>query len=201
MKALIIIIATLNLAGCSSSDKSIDPSVQAEKITAEYFPMANGDTWYYSSSAEPLMIWSVSGDTLINGVTCKKIMQDLNHYYMACRIDSEGYKIYFRDGLSFNPPFVIGFNWEKGKQYNVSVGFHAKYGGTEMHDTISIPMEFVGYCSKTVHAGSFNNVVKMHYITCDLFDEYYEYYAKGIGLLDEEDYALDSAFIGGSWYK
>jgi hypothetical protein len=190
MKTVLFIMTALSLAGCSSSDKPTSPPAQAEKITAEYFPMADGDAWYYSSSTEPLMIWSVSGDTLINGVACKKIMQDLNHYYMACRIDNEGYKIYFREGLSVDPPFVIDFNWKKDEINYINIG------GIGI-----IPIRFIGYCSKEVTAGQFDSVLKICYFPGDDEFGYYEYYAKGVGLLDDENYSLDSAFIGGIWYK
>ena len=60
-------------------------------------------------------------------------------------------------------------------------------------------LTFKGLITKTVPAGTFKNCLSLYYD--DGYEPYYEYYAPGIGLLDNGEIVLDSALVGGVKYN
>ncbi len=194
MKAVIIILLSIVLIGCSSTDKS-----EPVKLTdgAAYFPIANGDTWYFAATGGRKIVRAVSGDTTINSLSCKRILEN-DTTQEAWSVDANGFKTHLliRDHW-FDPPLLIPFNLEQGKPYNYSSTVYFYDNDTLYQSPVEGSLTFDGYVNKTVPAGTFSNVIKLHYLP----DDYYEYYAKGIGLLDNGDYVLDSAFIDSVWHK
>jgi hypothetical protein len=84
---------------------------------------------------------------------------------------------------------------EQGYNYSSTVNWIVN--DTLYQSDISGTLKFRGYFDKTVPAGTFTNTIKLFYIP----DGYSEYYARGVGLLDNGDYVLDSAYVGGIWYR
>jgi hypothetical protein len=163
---------------------------------ADYFPVADGDTWYYTDGGARKIVRVVSGDTTINGLSCKRILEN-DTTTEAWSVDSSGFYVHLLDRvLYFIPPLKIPFDLvlDEPYNYNSEVRWIDNPG---VFDSISGILKFKGYSTYTVPAGQFDSTIQMAYIT----DGYSEYYAKGVGLLDNEDYVLDSAYVGGVWYR
>ncbi|SYZ72304.1 exported hypothetical protein [Candidatus Zixiibacteriota bacterium] len=194
MKALLLFLSLIFLIGCSSSNKS-----EPVKLTdgAAYFPIADGDTWYFSAFGGRKVVRTVSGDTTINSLTCKRILEN-DTTQEAWSVDAAGFKTHLliRDHW-FDPPLLIPFNLEQGKPYSFSSTVYFIVNDTTYQSPVEGTLTFDGYVNKTVPAGTFGNVIKLHYLP----DDYSEFYGKGVGLLDNGDYVLDSAFIDSVWYK
>lgn len=196
MKIISIIVPFLMFLACSSNEPS-----PPEKITEgeKYFPMAEGDTWYFTTSGFTIIKRIISGDTTINGVVCKRVV-DEGRTTEAWTLDSEGFKTYLLERIyRFDPPLLIPFNLEKGKPFEYKTIVYFTQGGVPYFADDSGHIEFDGYVTRQVKANTFNNAIKLHYTPAN-DSAYDEYYAKGIGLLDNGYYFLDSALIGGVWY-
>lgn len=160
----------------------------------EYFPFSPGDIWYYTNASMETIIRTVGGDTTINDRTCTRILHN-GATYEAWSIDSVAFYVHLLDEvLRFEPPLQIPLDLiiEYPYAYSSEVFANGSSVGTA-EGTI----KFKGYVSYTVPAGIFDNVVKLDYLP----DGYSEYYARGIGLLDNDDFVLDSAVVGGKSYK
>lgn len=167
----------------------------------EYFPMAEGDTWYFTwPDSEKVIVRTVSGDTVINSATCARVLEN-DTTAEAWTKDGSGFHTHLLAGFfRFEPPLTIPFDLEEGLPYNYASNVF--YPGQTEQFILSGSLEFTGYTSKTVPAGQFNDVIELFYNPDDPEDsDYYEYYARDVGLLDNGDYILDSAYIGGIWYK
>ena len=168
----------------------------------EYFPMAEGDTWYYTRPYYATQITrTISGDTVILGNTCTRILEN-DTTAEAWTKDANGFYVHLLSGnFYFDPPLAIPFYLEEGIPYNFNSNSYLWVSADSIYSgTISGQLDFMGYISKTVPAGQYDDVIKLYYQPDDE-DNYYEYYARGVGLLDNDDYILDSAYIGGVWYK
>jgi hypothetical protein len=163
----------------------------------EYFPMANGDTWYYyDSSSSQQIIRMVDGDTVVNGVTCKKILEN-GVTSEAWTVDSTEFLAHMLGEIYwFVPPLAIPLDMvlEETHTYNSDVFW--VISDTLFQGEVSGRMKFKGHFADTVPAGQFDDVIKFLYLD----GGYSEYYARGVGLLDNGDYVLDSAVIGGVKY-
>jgi hypothetical protein len=156
----------------------------------EYFPMAPGDIWYYTNASMETVVRTVGGDTTINGRSCTRILHN-DTTYEAWSKDSTGFYVYLLDEiLRFEPPLVIPFDLiiEESHDYNSEV-----FVGSTSVGFATGTLKFKGYVSHTVPAGTFDNAMRLYYIP----DAYSEFYARGVGLLDNGDLVLDSAVIGG----
>jgi len=161
----------------------------------EYFPMADGDTWYYTNAASQKLTRVVSMDTTVNGVVCKRIREN-GATEEAWAIDSTGFYVHLLTDVyhyRFVPPLKIPFDLVLEAPYNFSSDVY----WLDSTAVISGTLKFKGYVAFDAPAGHFENVIKLYYIP----DGYYEHYAKGVGLLDNEDMVLDSAFVGGVWFR
>ncbi len=197
MKNIIILFFILMLINCSP-----DKPAPAPKIIdgPEYFPMADGDKWFYSTQNVPLIIRQVSGDTTVAGVSCKRVFENM-HTIEAWTVDSTGFRLHLlAEKLWLDPPLEIPFKLVQGESFSYqSKAFFYKNDSLVYYE-LGGKLQFSGYVTKEVKAGKFSNVLKFHY-SPDGGDPYDEYYAKGVGLLDNGEYLLDSAYIGGKWYK
>ncbi|RKX17687.1 MAG: hypothetical protein DRP51_10430, partial [Candidatus Zixiibacteriota bacterium] len=168
----------------------------------EYFPMTEGDTWYYTWTDYGHKITrTVSGDTVILGNTCTRILEN-DTTAEAWTKDANGFYVHLLSGnFYFDPPLAIPFYLEEGIPYNFNSNSYLWVSADSIYSgTISGQLDFMGYISKTVPAGQYDDVIKLYYQPDDE-ENYYEYYARGVGLLDNGDYILDSAYIGGVWYR
>lgn len=163
----------------------------------EYFPMAEGDTWYYTDAAHNKIVRVVSGDTTINSLPCKRILEN-DTTAEAWSKDSTGMYVHLLDKiLWFDPPLKIPFDLVYDVPYNYNSIVYWTVNDTLYQSDITGILKFKGYLTFTVGAGRFDSTIQLSYVT----DGYSEYYAKGVGLLYNEDYALDSAYVGGVWYR
>jgi len=162
----------------------------------EYFPMADGDTWYYKNLAAETIVRVVSGDTTINNRVCKRILEN-GVTTEAWSIDTSGFYTHLLDKiLWFDPPLRIPLNLVQDSLYNFSSTVYWTIGDTLFESSLEGSLAFKGYVPKTVPAGQFDSVFRFSYLP----EGYYECYARGVGLLDNGDYVLDSAVIGGVKY-
>jgi hypothetical protein len=185
----------LNMADFYSSSFTTGP----ERIMdgASYFPMEDGDTWYFTNVADTQITRTVSGDTLINGITCKKVLQN-GVTTEAWTVDSSGFGVHLLDEiLWFEPPLLVPFGLRVDSAYNYDSKVFWTENDTLWESNISGILKFKGYVTRDVPAGHFDDVIKLLYQT----EAYTEYYARGVGLLFNGDLNLDSAYVGGVWYR
>lgn len=164
---------------------------------AQYFPMADGDMWFYTDKLSNKIVREVMGDTTVNSLPCKRILEN-GVTTEAWSIDSTGFYVHLLDQiLWFVPPLKIPFGLVYDEPFNYNSTVYWTVNDTLYSSNISGTLKFKGYLTYTVPAGQFDSTIQLSYTT----EGYSEYYAKGVGLLDNEDYVLDSAFVGGVWYR
>ncbi|MCK5127757.1 MAG: BACON domain-containing protein [candidate division Zixibacteria bacterium] len=183
----------------NGGDDTIDVSL-AVQITfgASFFPIAEGDTWYYTNDSSETIIRTISGDTTVLGHECKRILHN-SAMAEAWSISDTSFDIHILTGADmyvFNPPLIIPFNLPGNPHHYTSTVFA---NGSSLGD-IEGDLSFTGYVTKTVPAGTFPGTAELFYEPSN-DSSYSEYYAPGVGLLDNEDLIMDSAFIGGIWYR
>jgi hypothetical protein len=103
-----------------------------------------------------------------------------------------------------DPPLLIPFNMRSDEPYRFD-SFAGLRGDPDNGFPIKGYLTFEGYVTKTVPAGTFKSCLKLRYDVEGDGDDpgytYYEYYAPGVGLLDNGDVVLDSAEVGGVFYR
>ena len=172
--------------------------------------MDDGDTWYFNSATKGSIVRTIDGDTVISNTTCKRVRENgltVEAWALTASGESSGFYTHLltfaiNDGADtisprFVPPLRIPLEMEVDEGYNYdSDGFYLLDNQAYML-TITGTLRFKGFVEHSVPAGDFTDVARVHYET----DGYNEYYARGIGLLDNEDYVLDSAHVNGKWYR
>ena len=195
---LIIPIALITLWSCSDSDSGNDPVPVVLENGEAYFPLHEGDTWYYTDDDQNQIIRIVSGDTTINSLPCKKILHVTGVDTVteeAWSADSLAFYIHLLDEvLWFDPPLDIPFTLTQDAPYAYN---SQVYNGIDNVGVAIGTLTFLGYVTKTVGAGTFTDAIKIYY---DEDAPYSEFYAPNVGLLDNEDIILDSAVINGISY-
>ncbi|MDD4051013.1 MAG: Ig-like domain-containing protein [candidate division Zixibacteria bacterium] len=162
-----------------------------------YFPMADGDTWYFTAADMHKVKRTVSGDTTITTHVCKRVLEN-DTTAEAWFVDSTGFYVHLLDGiLRAEPPLKLPYHMAVNDIYHYASRLNWTEGGNSYYADIAGDIKFSGFVSRTVPAGTFPDAIKFLYIT----DGYSEYYVEGLGLIDNEDYVLDSAFVGGVWYR
>lgn len=186
-------------------DTVIFTIIDSLAFNAVYFPVADGDTWYYTSQTLGQVVRTVDGDTTINGRACIRVLEGgvtAEAWSLEESGNSAGFYVHLLSTGSvfyeFEPPLRIPFDMAVDEVYNYEATVTKYVSGTvsEVFD-ISGNLRFEGFVDYLVPAGDFENVIQIYYIE----DDYNEYYAPGVGLLDNEDYVLDSAYIGGTWFR
>jgi hypothetical protein len=186
-------------------DNGTDPDDNGTKdiaISENYFPFETGDIWYYTFKGRIDIVRTVADDTTIAARQCTKI-RDNDTTTEAWSKDTSGFHIHLLDEvIRFQPPLEIPFGLRKGQSFDFYAVVYITIGGNLYEDETSGTLINRGGIVKEVPAGRFEDVLKIHYIQ-ELPQqlEYDEYYAPGVGLIDNGDLILDSAFIGGIWYK
>ncbi|MFH1701379.1 MAG: hypothetical protein ABIE07_12435 [Candidatus Zixiibacteriota bacterium] len=181
--------------------------VELDKVVPlgpDYFPMADGDTWYYTNAIDEQIIRTVSGDTTIAIRTCRRVLHNgvtaeaWSISYLGT--DSAGFYVHMLTGddiYVFIPPLAIPFNLEAAGPHNYNSQVFVNNVGA---GSITGSLSFVDYVTGQVPAGTFESIIQLHY-TPDGEPEYDEFYAPYVGLLNNGDMELDSAFVGGVWYQ
>jgi len=202
MKYRLFALVVMLFLSCSSDNPN---GPEPQQFTAAYFPVADGYTWYYTSDEFGSITRIVDGDTTINGRDCKRVLENgvtAEAWSLRESGDSAGFYVHLLSYGSvfyeFEPPLPIPFGMEEGEVHNYESTVTKIVSGniTEVFD-ISGNLRFEGFINYMVPAGDFEDVVQLYYVE----DAYSEYYARGVGLLDNEDYVLDSAYIDGTWYR
>ncbi len=203
IRSILIAITLLLLAISCSSSNGPEPVLVLDE---SYFPTADGDTWYFTSSELGSRVRTIEGDTTIEGCNCIRVRENGVTWEAWSIIpdgDSAGFYVHL---LSFvagvdtfhawvEPPLRIPFEMDQDETYNYSSDAFYYDGGDLFTFTIAGTLRFDGFVDKTVPAGNFQDVLNLAY------PGYREYYAKNVGLLDNGDYVLDSAFIDGEWIR
>jgi hypothetical protein len=187
------------LAGCSDIKKPFF----SEQNMSDYFPMQVGDTWYYTENGETEVIRRIGDQIDLDGVNCMPVLTSIppvvtDSLEECWGISEDAFAIYL---IAFryypDPPLIIPFNITSASPYTYD-SFAKKDNNPNSGFQITGELSFGGLVTKTVPAGTFQKCLKLHYD--DGSDPYDEYYAPGIGLLDNGDIALDSAYVGGVMY-
>ena len=198
---LFVVMAAI-LAACGDDDKPTPPTPVTPIFDGDYFPMADGDTWYFTNDSGRAIVRTVAGDTTVVGAACKKIRDD-GATAEAWSISDTAFAVHLLTGADvyvFVPALLVPFNLTTTPyHYSSQVFIDGSGVGTAAGD-----VTFTGYVTKIVPAGSFASVAQIHYDPEGNDPEdppYDEFYAAGVGLLDNGDLVLDSAFVGGVWYR
>lgn len=164
---------------------------------SRYFPMADGDTWYFTAADDHKVRRIISGDTTITGHICKRVLEN-DTTAEAWFVDSTGFYVHLLDGiLRAEPPLKMPYHLTVGQDYTFSATLYWTEHDTAYSADIDGYLRFMGYGSHTVPAGTFTQAIRFLYFP----DGYSERYVNGLGLIDNDDYALDSAYVGGVWYR
>lgn len=197
------------LTGCG--DDPVEPEDPPQIVNGEeYFPMADGDTWYYNSAN---VIRQVDGDTTINGSVCKKVLQG-NFTHQAWSLTSERFAQHLLERtFVFDPPLEIPLDLVKGEPHEFnSLGIVDDSYNPEAIDSVRTigTLTFDGYITRMVNQVDLDSCIKLDYdytdyvyfsdgVSITVPTQYTEYYARGIGLIDDGDLGLDQAQINGEW--
>ncbi len=210
---LLVTLLAISFVSCNK-DKGTDPDPYAEiTLTEDYFPMEDGDIWFYTFEGNKRVIRHIDGDTMIVNDTAKRVRDSV--YFNTLLLSDSTKQVWSKDNSQFNlhiidavilpqPKLYIPFGLTKGQShyYNSLIYFiinDSLIGGDER---LVGKLTNLGGISKTVPAGAFTDVIVLHYDdSLPSVGSYNEYYAPGVGLIDNGDLVLDSAHIGGVWYR
>jgi hypothetical protein len=207
--AITLCLLLLAVAGCS--DKTTNPDPIMIKNGTRYFPVQQGNKWFYNGGE---YVRSISGDTTVAGVSCLRLMQN-GETEEAWTLTSERFAQHLlAQFLWFDPPLQIPLNLQKDKPYQtttlgkVAPGWDSPIDSVRFEGTVT----FTGYVQKEVVDVMKDSCIGLHYsmkstiynhtgLPSSSTDSYEEYYAPGIGmvLLDDprDQRYLDSAIING----
>lgn len=165
-----------------------------------YLPIGEGDKWFYRDKNLLPVTREISGDTLINAALCKRILHN-GQTAEAWSVDSSGFRIHLLTDdfhYQFDPALTIPFEMVYDAPYPYTSTATWWENDTLWSVEISGTLKFRGFKTYETPTGiQFDDVIQLYYIP----DGYSEYYARGVGLLDNEDFVLDSAYVGGVWYR
>ncbi|MBD3381003.1 MAG: hypothetical protein GF404_02275 [candidate division Zixibacteria bacterium] len=177
---------------------------QVLALNSDYFPLSEGDTWYYTTAMQQEIVRTVAGDTTINERQCT-IIRENGETSEAWSITETGttagfYVHLLTDGTLeyfFDQPLRIPFYMDKEEIYNYNHLVYYYYQGNLEAFNLSGSLRFEDFVTYDQNGLNYSEVAHIYYID----DDYSEYYAPGVGLLDNGDYVLDSAYVGGKWYR
>jgi hypothetical protein len=205
----LFLITIATVWGCG--DKGTDPKPVTIRDGMRYFPVEQGNKWFYNSGQYARVL---SGDTTIAGTLCQRLLEN-GETEEAWTLTSARFAQHLLAGfLWFDPPLQIPLNLEKDKPHQttalgkIAPGFTSSIDSARFAGTIT----FTGYSQKDVADVAVDSCIGLHYIIKSTIyfhsaeadtstDVYDEYYARGIGLVlwtdPEEPRYLDSAIING----
>lgn len=228
MRYLIAVVAALFLLvvyGCGSEDTvkilRTDPG-DGLPDAVDYFHLDDGDVWYYTYTNESGESWQVvrevAPDITIEGTPtgdCTGIKEN-GGFFECWSLDSYSFKQHFlgvrispqvTEVLSVEPALEIPLDLRSDRPH-----FYSSVATDIRNPQITFDIEgfliFDGYSTHTVSAGTFENCMTLLYTPVDANgkpdtdspDAYREYYAPGVGLIDNGDIVLDSAIVNGIRY-
>jgi hypothetical protein len=204
------LIALISFAAFSScSDNGNGPNnnhndTTVAKITEAYFPVNEGNSWSYNNGQ---LLRQLSGDTIINGRACLRLLQggrtmeawSLTDEYFAQHLLEREYW--------FDPPLQIPFDLKVDQPYEFYSLIYPTYD-TAAVGSLSGSLTFKGYTTETVNDNVYDSCVYLDYATEQVVFlgnqrseiAFQEYYARGIGLVlsvGAGDMYLDFAVIDG----
>jgi hypothetical protein len=214
------VLAFLLVAGCGSEDTvkilRSDPD-DGLPDAKDYFQFADGDVWYYTYTNETGSKWKVRREAVpnvqiqgVNTSNCTEIFEN-GEFFECWSMDSYSFKQHFLgvrfapsevEVLSVDPVLEIPLDLRSDEPYyfnSMATDIHTPL----IHFTVTGYLIFDGYSTHTVNAGTFDNCMTLLYTPLDARgnpdrnspDAYREYYAPNVGLIDNGDIVLDSAFI------
>ena len=207
---LVIPVLVLLVAGCGK--KPVPPEDPPKIVAGErFFPMHDGDIWNYTTG----VIRKVDGDTTIGGYPCKRVLQ-ASVTSQAWSITSERFAQHLLDGsIEFMPPLAIPLDLQKGTPHefnSLGINHDAVPGSNDPLQVDSVrtmgTLSFDGYVTRTINNVDLDSCIKLDYDYVDsvyfaddtvepFSSQYSEYYARGIGLIDDGDIQLLQATIDG----
>ncbi|MFH1893192.1 MAG: hypothetical protein ABIK83_10995 [Candidatus Zixiibacteriota bacterium] len=196
---LMTIFSIILLAGCSGDGKPFF----IEGRMSDYFPMQVGDTWYYTADGETMVVRRISDEIDLSGVNCMPVLTSLppvvtDTLEECWGISETAFSLYLIAYRYYpDPPLIVPFNLTSDSPYMYD-SFAKKDNNPNSGFRIKGTLSFEELVTRTVPAGTFKNCLKLRYD--DGSEPYDEYYAPGVGLLDNGDIILDSAVVGGVKY-
>jgi hypothetical protein len=203
---LMTIVLSFIICSCDDDNGSVNGN-HVEVLPdnpEEFFPMEVGDTWYYTEDDFWFAKRWVGEKILFEGDSCypvyKKTVPEIipDTLEQCLTIDSTGVYIhYLASQFKFDPPLKIPFDLASDNPHVYdATGVDIEDPGTTLH--IQGQIEYRGVVQKTVPAGTFDETIELYYN--DSAEKYTEFYARGVGLLDDGSIVLDSAIVGGVVY-
>jgi hypothetical protein len=168
---------------------------------ADFFPIDTANRWYYfSRGGNNHIVRTISDDTVIAGLHCRKVLRG-GITEEAWSVDSSGFYTHLLLNIYRpEPPLAIPFTLKVDSAYF----YNSNVFWTQNDSTFSAPFSgtlvYKGFTTDSVRAGKFSDCIKIHYLP-DGDTPYDEIYARHVGLLDNGDLTLDSALVGGVWYR
>lgn len=192
---------------------------------AEYFPLGQGDTWFFSYGEEPT---TISGTETINGVDAVKMITGVENWYQLFT-NSNGityYKVYDANDIEgcgwsqsvYIPPItILPAEVSIGVKYTSNfTTYYTNCTGFEDTETSSTEATVEGTEDVTVPAGTFKDCLKIKIKGNNLFSDTGQvetgeriwWLAKGVGKVkdteiedtEEDTKELISATVGGVHY-
>ena len=199
-------LAIVMLSGCSGDD----PVVFMRDNIDNYFPLQKGDTWYYTfyGADDTLQVVRLALDEIeLNGMNCTPIYENADLADCWSKNTSGFYvhlipvRFYPNPIIKFTtePPLVIPFDMRSDEPFQFKSYAQRLGGGSGDGFDIEGELSLSGFVTKAVPAGTFKNCLALYYD--DGYEPYFEYYAPGVGLLDNGEIILDSAVVGGVKYN
>ncbi len=202
---VLIVVLLIAFIGCGC-DKSENPDPKVKFFPSnseDYFPMEQGDVWYYTEQGQTTVIKRIGDRIEFRGDTCTAVLTSLPPIFAdsldeCWTIDSTGFYIHLLAFKYYPDPLLsIPFDLRSDTPYHYE-SFLGVNGSPTNGFSISGDLYYQGLVTKTVPAGTFQNCIKLYYD--DGAEPYYEYYAPAVGLLDNGSLVLDSAVVESARY-
>lgn len=207
--SLILIFAiTLIIAdGCSKKGENPPPAITI-KDGARYFPIQQGNIWYCWYYEGGQGIRKLDGDTTINGVLCQRLLNN-GKTDEAWTLTTAKFSQHLLGGSRwFEPPLEIPLDLEKDKPFVLVSQPHYLVGDSSQLKLVKATLTFSGYVTREILDVTVDSCLQIDYAIreFEVIDgdtvwgaliSYSEFYGIGLGLIDDGDKALDSAFISG----
>jgi len=223
--SMLVMLTFIIVSGCGSGDAvkilRSDPD-DGLPDAVDYFHMESGDVWYYTYTNENNDSWQVKreiGAKIATDYTtplaCTGIYEN-GEFFECWSIDAYSFKQHYLgvrlsttevEVLSVDPYLEIPLDLRSDEpHYFNSVA--TDISNPLISFTVSGYLIFDGYSTHTIPTGTFENCMTLLYAPTDANgnpdtdspDAYREYYAPYIGLIDNGDIVLDSAYIDGIRY-
>lgn len=202
----LILAAILGLiVGCNKKGSDPPPPVTI-KDGIRYFPMQEGNTWYYNGDA---IIRKLDGDTTVNGALCQRLLSNSKTDEAWTRTSAKFSQHLLAGSLWFEPPLEIPLDLEKDKPFALVSQPHNLAGSDDDLAQVKAVLTFRGYVTKEILDATLDNCLQIDYVTRQFVvdqgdttwlgfpNSYSEFYGLDIGLIDDGEKLLDSARIDG----